>query len=588
MGQTCSAKTAAAQAQLAAISSSLPQPRRKEAKQDGATVSNGTPVNGARKSRAKGPDKGVHASSYEALDLIPDKNFPDCVLQHFYKNGNRVALMNGVTEEEMTFPQLRENIRCCAAGLQIRGMQKGDVIAIFAPNSPEWAVIFFGAMRCGVVLSTLNPQYRDHELGHQLSDSKAIVLITIPALLPTAKSGAARVQGQIKEFFTFGETKGATPFSNLLKAGPQCFRPVSVNPSEDLAVLPYSSGTTGLPKGVMLTHFNLVANLKQMGEVFSLNSEDCFLAVLPFFHIYGMLVILAMGLRFGTKIVTVPKFDPLQFLKLLKEQSVTTAHVAPPLMSFLAKHPAVNEVLPLPKLKEIFCGAAPLGFELALAVKNRLGIACVRQGYGMTEMSPASHASPFGCEKLGSCGKLVPNMECKIVDLTNGKLKGAGRDQVGEFWLKGPNVMKGYLNNPQATEETVDKQGFLHTGDVGYVDEEGYFFIIDRAKELIKVKAFQVAPAELEAVLTKHQDIQDAAVIGIAAPREGDGQVPKAFVVKKEGSQLTEQQVKDFVAQTVASYKQLGAVAFVNSIPKSASGKILRKDLRFKEALTFA
>lgn len=555
-------------------------------KPESASVSNSA---SAKKSGSKASEaKGVHRSSFEALDLEANKNFPDCVLQHFYKNGNRVALMNGVTGEEMTFPQLRENIRCCAAGLQIRGLKKGDVIAIYAPNSPDWAVIFFGAMRCGVVLSTLNPAYRDHELAHQLADSKAMVLITVPALLPTAKSGAARVQGQIKEFFTFGETKGATPFENLLKVSPQCFKSVPVNPLEDLAVLPYSSGTTGLPKGVMLTHFNLVANLKQMGEIFTLNSEDVFLAVLPFFHIYGMLVILAMGLRFGTKTVTVPKFDPPQFLKLLKEQGVTLAHVAPPLVSFLAKHPSVNEVLPLPKLKELFCGAAPLGFELALSVKNRLSIPCVRQGYGMTEMSPASHGSPFGCEKFGSCGRLLPNMECKIVDLSTGKLKGAGSDQVGEFWLKGPNVMKGYLNNSQATEDTVDKQGFLHTGDVGYVDEEGFFFIIDRVKELIKVKAFQVAPAELEAVLTKHQDIQDAAVIGIAAAREGDGQVPKAFIVKKEGAKLTEQQVKDFVAETVAPYKHLAAVTFVNTIPKSAAGKILRKDLRFREALTFA
>jgi len=294
------------------------------------------------------------------------------------------------------------------------------------------------------------------------------------------------------------------------------------------------------------------------------------------------------GLSLGAKTVTMAKFDPAAYLTNLRTHAVTIAHVAPPVVNFLAKHPAVESFLPLPCLKELFCGAAPLGQELALAAKTRLHLETVRQGYGMTEMAPASHVGLRGTIKHGSIGQLVPNMECKLVDPETGLAKGVGECEVGEIWLKGPNVMPGYFGAADATAETIDSEGFLHTGDIGYVDQDGDFWIVDRLKELIKVKGFQVAPAELEALLVECADIQDAAVIGIAAQRDGDGQIPKAFVVKKEGVELSEDSVKEWVQARVVSYKCLGRVEFVEKIPKSASGKILRKELRAREGKTFA
>ncbi|CAK0851981.1 unnamed protein product [Prorocentrum cordatum] len=363
----------------------------------------------------------------------------------------------------------------------------------------QWAVLYFAALRCGVILSTLNPAYREDELGHQIADCGAAFLATVPELLGIAKTGAARCD-TIREFFVFGEAPGATPFAELSRIGAYWeFQPVQIDKQNDVAVLPYSSGTTGMPKGVQLTHHNLVANIKQMSECIfpNIGKKDTFLAVLPFFHIYGMNKVLAMGLRSGVRIVTMPKFQAKEYLQLLKKYDVTVAHVAPPLVNFLANNPLVKEVLPLTSLKELFCGAAPLGYELALKAKKRLGIPIVRQGYGMTELSPSSHASPYDSHKYGSCGRLLANMECKIVDVDTGKTRGVGPTEAGELWLRGPNIMKGYLNHPDADKTIIDAQGFLHTGDIGYVDEDGDYFIIDRLKELIKVKGFQVS-ADLE------------------------------------------------------------------------------------------
>jgi acyl-CoA synthetase (AMP-forming)/AMP-acid ligase II len=316
--------------------------------------------------------------------------------------------------------------------------------------------------------------------------------------------------------------------------------------------------------------------------------DDVLCAILPFFHIYGMTVLMNCGLRAGATLVTMPKFDPAGYLKILKIYGVTIAHVAPPVVNFLAKHPAVESVLPLPKLKELLSGAAPLGQELADAAKKRLGITSLRQGYGMTEMSPASHIGVFGSSKSGSIGRLVPNMLCKIVDPETGSPKGFGEAEVGEMWLKGPNIMQGYLGDHMVTAETIVEDGWLRTGDIAYVDADGDYWIVDRLKELIKVKGFQVAPAELEDLLLKHPEIVDAAVIGVAAPREGDGQVPKAFVVKQEGSELTEEAVKKWAMEKVNAYKAIAHVEFIDKVPKSASGKILRKDLRAREGNTFA
>jgi len=351
----------------------------------------------------------------------------------------------------------------------------------------------------------------------------------------------------------------------------------AVEHAEDLVALPYSSGTTGLPKGVMLTHRNLVANIKQMEGLDYFFETDTLICVLPLFHIYGLVVVLNMGLYTGATIVTMPRFELEAFLKTAQDYNVSLAHLVPPIVLGLSKHPIVDEYQ-LPKLRTIFSGAAPLGEELTRACMDRLGCQ-IRQGYGMTETSPVTHSSPappFNI-KFGSVGVCAPSTECRIVSLETGEdLPPMER---GEVCVRGPQIMLGYLNKPEATASTIDEDGWLHTGDIGYADHDGHFFIVDRAKELIKYKGFQVPPAELEAVLLTHPCVADAAVI----PCRDDeaGEVPKAILVLK--TETTEAEILDFVSERVAPYKRIRYVEFIEQIPKSPSGKILRRVLVEKE-----
>jgi 4-coumarate--CoA ligase len=325
---------------------------------------------------------------------------------------------------------------------------------------------------------------------------------------------------------------------------------------------------------VVLTHRNLVANIAQTLGPLDVEPDEKLIAVLPFFHIYGMQVLMNVGLVAGATIVTMPRFDLEQFLQLHQDHGITRSFVAPPIAVALAKHPIVDQY-DLSALRQVFSGAAPLSAELALETGARLECEVV-QGYGMTELSPVSHLTPPGRYKPGSVGVTAPNTELRIVDPVTGE--SLGHDADGEVWVRGPQVMVGYLNNPEATAATIDDDGWLHTGDIGHVDEDGHLFIVDRLKELIKYKGFQVAPAELEAVLLTHPAIADAAVIG--RPDDEAGEIPVAFVVLKDGQRATEDEICAFVAEQVATYKQLGAVTFIDAVPKSASGKILRRMLR--------
>ena len=340
--------------------------------------------------------------------------------------------------------------------------------------------------------------------------------------------------------------------------------PVTIDPANDVVVMPYSSGTTGLPKGVMLTHRNLVANLAQID---ALETRDlrAFVGVLPFFHIYGMVVIMNLALLRRATSVTLPRFDLETFLRVLQDWPISLAHIVPPIAVALAKHPIVDRY-DLSKLRWLFSGAAPLGPQLTEVVQARLSVR-VRQGYGMTEASPATHYTLPGADRAGKIGPLMPNTEGRIVDPETGADLGPG--QAGEVWVRGPQVMKGYLNNPAATAHTVTDDGWLRTGDIGIVDDDGYLEIVDRLKELIKVKGFQVAPAELEALLLKHPNIADAAVI----PVKDDecGEVPKAVVVVREP--MSPEAVMAFVAENVAHYKRVRHVAFAAEYSEVAVGK---------------
>ena len=505
---------------------------------------------------------------------IPELPVTTFELQRAQERGDKPALIDGPSGRTIKYSELADRISRVAASLWKRDFKKGEVFGILSPNLPEYAIAFHAVASLGGINSTINPLYTEAEIAHQLQDAGARFLVTVPQFLEKAKAAARAAN--IEELFLFDEPgdelDGATPFSSLLESDGN-YPEVAINPREDLVALPYSSGTTGLAKGVMLTHYNLVANMRQMEGLDYFSENDTLICVLPLFHIYGLVVVLNMGLSQGSTIVTVPRFELEPFLQLVQDHGVTLAHLVPPIVLLLSKSPVVDNY-DLSKLQTIFSGAAPLDEHLTRACMRRLDCD-VRQGYGMTETSPVTHSSPADPSQVrfGSVGVPAPNTECKIMDLETGEILGPKKE--GEVCVRGPQVMKGYLNRPEATDATIDSEGWLHTGDIGYADEAGHFFIVDRAKELIKYKGFQVPPAELEALLLTHPAVADAAVI----PCQDDeaGEIPKAFVVLRGNA--TAEELMDFVAGQVAPHKKIRLLEFIDKIPKSPSGKILRRVL---------
>lgn len=507
---------------------------------------------------------------------IPEIAFTDFLFQNAMQYPDKAALIDGPSGRTLTYGQLVMGTRLIAASLHQRGFKKGDVFAICSPNIPEYAVAFHAPAILGGIITTINPLYTADEMALQLNDCKAKYLITIPQFLDKALE--AKAKSQIEEIFVFGEAEGATSFASLLQSDGQ-IPDVEINPREDLIVLPYSSGTTGLPKGVMLTHYNLVANILQTLQNVDFEGDDTMMGILPFYHIYGMMVVMSLMVYLGGTVVTMPRFDLEDFLRIMQNYKVSRACLVPPIILALAKHPIVDQY-DLSNLRQIFSGAAPLSADLQTAVSQRIGCTAV-QGYGLTETSPVTHATPNDPAKIkvGAVGPSLPNTEVCIVDIASREPLGAGQE--GEVWIRGPQVMKGYLNNPSATAAMIDSEGWLHTGDIGYVDEDGYLYIVDRLKELIKYKGMQVAPAELEGVLLTHEAIADAAVIGVQD--EEAGELPKAFVVLKPNREISAEEIMAYVAERVAPHKKIRRVEFVAQIPKSASGKILRRLLVQKE-----
>lgn len=505
----------------------------------------------------------------------PDVEIPKTALTPFVMHrakelSDKAALIDGPNGRAVTYGQLADAISIVAHNLSERGFKKGEVFGILSPNCPEYGIAFHAIAMLGGIVTPINPLYTRHEIAHQLKDSRARFLLTLPGCVD--KASEAAIDAGIEELFVFGSAEGATSFDTLMVDNGRAEQ-VEIDPLVDLIALPYSSGTTGLPKGVMLTHHNLVANLRQMEGLCYFNETDTLICVLPLFHIYGLVVVLNMGLYSGATLVLMPRFDLEAFLQAVQDYNVSLAHLVPPIVLALSKHPIVDNYK-LPNLRTIFSGAAPLGEELTRACMDRLGCS-LRQGYGMTETSPVTHSSPAPPHtvKFGSVGVPAPNTECKIVDLESGAPVGPG--ERGEVCVRGPQVMRGYLNNPEATAQTIDSDGWLHTGDIGYADQDGHFFIVDRAKELIKYKGFQVPPAELEAVLLTHPCIADAAVIPY--PDDEAGEVPKGIIVLKEP--VEPQAILDYVSERVAPHKRIRHLEFTDKIPKSPSGKILRRVL---------
>lgn len=506
---------------------------------------------------------------------VPDTSLAPFVLHRVAAHPDKPAIVCAATGRSLTYGELERAIRQVAAGLHAKGIRQGDVVGLVSPNTPDFAVVFYAITTLGAICSTVNPIATAEEIGAQFADSEAVMLITIPDLVEKC-SAAARLASTVREIVVFGDVAGATPYASLFAHGdtpPE----VRIDPATDVCALPYSSGTSGIPKGVMLTHRNLVANLLQCerGGV-GMSADDVVIGVLPFFHIYGMVVVLGGALRQGATIVSLPRFDLEQFLGTIQRHRVSYLNLVPPIILALAKHPLVA-TYDLSSIRTIMSGAAPLSGELADGCAARLGCV-VRQGYGLTETSPVTHFHPFTGDRVDTAtvGPSVPNTECRLVDAENGHDVAPG--ERGELWARGPQVMKGYFNKPEATAACLTSDGWFKTGDVA-IEQDGWFRIVDRVKELIKYKGLQVAPAELEAVLLDHPLIADAAVIPV--PDADAGEIPKAYVVRR--GEIDAEQVMAYVAERVSPYKKVRRVEFVDAIPKSPSGKILRRLLRDRE-----
>jgi len=494
----------------------------------------------------------IHRAPEEPL-AIPDVALTPFLLERAARHGEKPALIDASNGRVLTYRAWSESVMRAAAALARRGFRKGDVFAIDSPNVPDFAIAFHAVSLLGGIVTTINPQYTVAEMSRQLKDSGAKSIVTTAPFADKAKEAAQ--ENGIRDVYVFGDS-----FDELL-TGHGDPPAVDIEPAEDVVVMPYSSGTTGLPKGVMLTHRNLVANVLQSAAVINVDENAVALGVLPFFHIYGMVPIMSLSLYAGATVVTMPRFELPSCLEAIVKYRVTYAYLVPPIVLALAKSPIVPN-FDLSSIQVIFSGAAPISPETARAACERVGCDFM-QGYGMTEASPVTHVTRVA--NAEGIGPPIPNTEAKIVDVPSG----AG----GEICIRGPQVMKGYLNNPAATAAMIDADGWLHTGDIGYATADGNFFVVDRVKELIKYKGLQIAPAELESILLAHPSIADAAVVPMAD--EEAGQVPRAFVVLKR--QSTPDEIMSYVADRVARYKRVRRVEFIDQIPRSPSGKILRR-----------
>ncbi|GAV76541.1 AMP-binding domain-containing protein/DUF4009 domain-containing protein, partial [Cephalotus follicularis] len=504
----------------------------------------------------------------------------------------RPCLIVGSTGKVYSFAETHLICQKTAAGLSNLGIKKGDVIMILLHNCAEFVFSFMAASMIGAVSTTANPFYTSTEIFKQFNSARAKLIITQSQYvdkLRDTNENTPKIGEDFKVITIDDPPENCLHFTVLSEANENDTPTATIDPDDPVA-LPFSSGTTGLPKGVILTQKSLITSVAQQvdGENpnLYLTQEDVVLCVLPLFHIYSLNSVLLCSLRAGAAVLLMQKFEIGALLELIQTHKVSVAAVVPPLVLALAKNPMVAK-FDLSSIRVVLSGAAPLGKELEEALRSRIPQAIFGQGYGMTEAGPvlsmclAFAKQPFPT-KSGSCGTVVRNAELKVIDPETGC--SLGYNQPGEICIRGQQIMKGYLNDAEATAATIDIEGWLHTGDIGYVDDDDEVFIVDRVKEIIKFKGFQVPPAELEALLVSHPSIADAAVV--SQKDEVAGEVPVAFVVRSNGFELTEVAVKEYIAKQVVFYKRLHKVHFVHAIPKSPSGKILRKDLRAKLTTT--
>ncbi|KIW73503.1 hypothetical protein PV04_01616 [Phialophora macrospora] len=527
------------------------------------------------------PDVEIPNVDLWGLMFEQKRDFPD----------SRVIYRAVDSSRHYTWADVKEAASAFGAGLRnLWDWQKGDVLNVYAPNDIDFSPIVFGVFFAGGIVSPANPAYSADELAFQLNNSGSKAIVTTTDFLSTALKAAKKSNIPEDRVILLGSKRDpshrAKHWTNIRKtSGASRYRRRKMDPDKDLAFLVYSSGTTGLPKGVMLSHRNIIADLLMIkgavGKWYE-GGKDKILGVLPFYHIYGLTGLVQQPLQRGIELVVMPAFNLEVFLKAIQEHKITFIYVAPPVIVRLARDQIVDKY-DLSSVKMITSGAAPLTKELVDTVHRRLKIK-INQAYGLSETSPMTHTQPWDewYSSVGSVGKMFPNMKAKYISPEDKEL---GPGEVGELWLSGPNIFKGYWKNEEATKEAITPDGFFKTGDVGFQDKDHNFYITDRVKELIKYKGFQVAPAELEGKLMDHPAVNDVAVIGVNDEVQHT-EVPRAYVVASDKSKTNEKDAEEIVqwlAGKVANHKKLrGGVRFVDEIPKSAAGKILRRLLKDK------
>ncbi len=472
-------------------------------------------------------------------------------------------------------------INSVANGLHNLGLRKGDRLCLYMTNRPEYTITFIAATSLGIVVSPMNPGYKEREVAYQIENSEAKAILLQDSLVPMLQAAMSqKTFPHLKHVLVTGEKPPesmpeAITFASLMRASSsQHLQRVDIS-GDDLAALPYSSGTTGLPKGTLLSHRNLTSNNLQFLMSLHLDASDVALNFLPFYHIYGVMLTGGFLAGGGTQVI-MERFDLLQSLELCEQYNVTHYFAVPPIVLALANAPV--DLTKLKKVKFIFSGAAPLPTGPAIKLHEKTGVIVV-QGYGLTEASPLTHAQPFPVMRLESIGMPIHNTEQKIMDIETGTHElPVGED--GELVIRGPQVMQGYWKAPEETARAL-RDGWLYTGDIGHVDAEGYTYIVDRKKEMIKYKGFGVAPAEIEALLLEHPSVVDSAVIGV--PDDEAGELIKGLVVIREGDIVTPDDIVAFANGKLAGYKRVHHVEFIDAIPKTASGKILRRELKERE-----
>jgi long-chain acyl-CoA synthetase len=507
----------------------------------------------------------------------------DAILAACGKYAAKTAIVDTSCGRCLTYAEYAEIVERLGRGFVTAGVKPGEVIAIFLPNSWEFCAAYHAATLAGAIPTLLNPTYREREVRYQLEDSGAVMLITDG---PNIEGIDLALPNLRRVFCTREQASGAEPFSNLLKPLSAALPRADQVSTETLAALPYSSGTTGLPKGVMLSHYNLVANVYQLlgPDAMRLDAADNVLCFLPLYHIYGLNVLLNPALIAGATLVLMPRFNLDKLSSLMIEESISMMALVPPAMNAICAAAEAGQFPKDHKLQWVKCGAAPLAPDLARRFTALTGIP-IRQGYGMTEASPVTHIGYLDPQLYhpDSIGHPLAQTECRIIEselATSAESAEAGIGEPGELVMRGPQFMKGYWKQAEATAAVL-RDGWYWSGDIVTRDSEGFYRVVDRRKEMIKYKGFSVAPAEVEAVLLEHPAVRECGVVG--RPDDAAGEIPVAFVALHNGfvtCKKMEEELCEFVGERLTHYKQPRQVHFVEAIPKTASGKILRRDLR--------